>query len=41
MAFERVHRLPVVGVAGEIVGVISSLDVLRWFANEHGYVVGR
>jgi CBS domain-containing protein len=41
MAFERVHRLPVIGVTGEIVGVISSLDVLRWFAAEHGYVISR
>jgi CBS domain-containing protein len=39
MAFEGVHRLPIVGVAGEVVGLVSPLDVLRWLAREQGYVM--
>jgi CBS domain-containing protein len=40
MAFEAVHRVPVLGAAGQVVGVVSPLDVLRWLAREHGYVLG-
>ncbi len=40
MAFERVHRIPVVSASRRVVGILSSLDVLRWLAREHGYVVG-
>ena len=39
MAFEGVHRLPIVGVEGEVVGLVSPLDVLRWLAREQGYVM--
>jgi len=40
MAFESVHRVPVVGSGGQVVGLVSPLDVLRWIAREHGYVLG-
>jgi len=40
MAFENVHRVPVVDSSGLIVGIVSSLDILGWMAREHGYVVG-
>ncbi|HEX7672458.1 MAG TPA: CBS domain-containing protein [Polyangiaceae bacterium] len=40
MAFEGMHRVPVANTRGQIVGLISSLDVLRWMAQEHGYVLG-
>lgn len=40
MAFEGVHRVPVLGASGQVVGIVSSLDVLRWIARQHGYVVG-
>jgi CBS-domain-containing membrane protein len=30
MAWEGIHRLPVCGPAGEIVGIVSTLDVARW-----------
>lgn len=32
MAYEGVHRLPVVGSDGRVVGIISALDILRWIA---------
>lgn len=40
MAFEGVHRVPIVDGSGHIVGIVSSIDVLAWLAREHGYVVG-
>lgn len=39
MAFEGVHHLPALGSLGRCVGVLSSLDVLRWLARHDGYVV--
>lgn len=32
MAYEGVHRLPIVASTGEVVGVISTLDIVRWLA---------
>jgi CBS domain-containing protein len=40
MAYEAVHRLPVVGQEGTVIGVISPLDVMRWLARQHGYPIG-
>jgi predicted transcriptional regulator len=40
MAFERVHRVPVVGARGRVTGVVSPLDVMRWLARQHGYPIG-
>jgi CBS domain-containing protein len=39
MAFEGVHRVPIVAEDGRVVGLLSSLDVLRWFARASGYVI--
>jgi CBS domain-containing protein len=36
MTYERVHRLPVVGPDGEVVGIVSAMDVLRWLAHGAG-----
>jgi CBS domain-containing protein len=41
MAYEGIHRVPVVSDDGRVVGLLSSLDVLRWLALASGYVVGR
>ena len=41
MAFEGVHRIPVVDDAGRVSGVITTLDVLRWLAQEEGYLAPR
>ena len=40
MAFEGVHRVPVLGQRGQVVGMISPLDVMRWLARECGYTIG-
>jgi CBS domain-containing protein len=39
MAFEGVHRVPVVGPRGQVVGLVSPLDILGWLARRHGWVV--
>jgi CBS domain-containing protein len=39
MAYEGVHRIPVVSCSGDIVGLVSSLDVLRWLGQASGYLV--
>ncbi|MCK6552778.1 CBS domain-containing protein [Myxococcota bacterium] len=39
MAGEHVHRVPVVASDGKVVGILSSLDVLRWIAWENGYLI--
>ena len=33
MVFEGVHRLPVVSSGGQVVGILSSLDILCWLAS--------
>jgi CBS domain-containing protein len=40
MAYENVHRLPIINAQGQVVGVVSPIDVMRWMARRHGYVVG-
>ncbi len=37
MAFKRVHRLPIVSATGKLVGMVSSLDILRWLGDNDGY----
>lgn len=32
MAYEGVHRLPVVNADGQVTGIVSSLDIVRWVA---------
>jgi len=39
MAYEGVHRLPVVADDGRVVGILSSLDVLRWLGRRSGYLI--
>ena len=38
MAVEGVHRLPVVDEDGDIVGMLSTTDVVRWVAERAGYL---
>jgi CBS domain-containing protein len=39
MAYEGVHRIIVADAAGKPLGVVSSLDILRWIARRDGYVI--
>jgi CBS domain-containing protein len=39
MALERMAYLPIVTGEGRVSGMVSWLDVLRWFAQADGYVV--
>ena len=39
MAFEGIHRVPVVSDGHQVVGLLSSLDVLRWLAQQSGYLM--
>jgi CBS-domain-containing membrane protein len=36
MASYGVHRVPVLSPAGTVVGIVSTLDVLRWIAGPEG-----
>lgn len=36
MAYEGVHRLPIVDTGGQVVGVVSTLDIVRWLAESTG-----
>lgn len=38
MAMEDVHHAPIVSVRGRIVGLVSSLDIVRWLARNDGLV---
>lgn len=39
MSYEAVHRIAVTEKDGTVVGVLSSLDVMRWIAVDRGYTV--
>ena len=41
MAYEGVHRVPVVTSDGTVVGIVSTMDVVRWVAQQDGYVLPR
>ncbi len=37
MALEGVHRLPIIDGSRRVVGVLSTIDVLRWFRHRAGW----
>lgn len=39
MAYEGIHRLPIIDAAGTVVGLLSSLDILHWLACKTGNAV--
>jgi CBS domain-containing protein len=39
MAFEGVHRVPVVSEDGRVAGMVTAIDILRWLAQQDGYLV--
>jgi CBS domain-containing protein len=40
LAFEEVEHAAVVNADGQVVGLVSALDVTRWVARNSGYIVG-
>jgi CBS domain-containing protein len=41
MAVEDVHHIPIVDDTGRMVGVVSSMDIVRWLATNDGFAVNR
>lgn len=39
MAFEGIHRVPVVSSERQVVGIVSALDILRAVARSHGFAL--
>ena len=39
MAYENVHRIPVVASDGSVVGLVATLDILRWLAVNAGFAL--
>lgn len=39
MAYEGVHRVPVISGDGTVVGIVSAMDVVRWLASNDGYLI--
>lgn len=37
MASEEVHHLPIVDAAGQLIGIVSTMDVVGWLATNDGY----
>jgi CBS domain-containing protein len=40
MAVEDVHHVPIVSGRGLLIGVVSSMDIVRWLARNDGYLPG-
>jgi CBS domain-containing protein len=41
MAFEGVHRVPITSTGGTLVGLLSTIDIVRRMARTAGYVIPR
>lgn len=39
MAYEGIHRVPITGSDGSVIGIVAALDVLRWMAKQDGYIL--
>lgn len=39
MAYEHIHRVPITGSDGTVIGIATALDVLRWMAKQDGYIM--
>lgn len=37
MAFEDIHHVAIVDDVGTLIGIVSSMDVVRWLADNDGY----
>ena len=40
LSFENIEQIPVTGSGQEVIGMISSRDILSWLARRSGYVLG-
>jgi CBS domain-containing protein len=38
MAIEDLHHVPIISARGRLVGVVSSLDIVRWLACNDGVI---
>jgi CBS domain-containing protein len=41
MAWEGIHRLPICSERGDVVGILSALDIVRWISRGEGYSARR
>jgi CBS domain-containing protein len=41
MAYEGIHRVPIISEQGKVVGILSAVDVMRWLARHGGFVVSK
>jgi CBS domain-containing protein len=39
LAFEGIHRAPVLSREGRVVGMVTILDILRWLSRQDGYLL--
>jgi CBS domain-containing protein len=39
MAYDGVHRVPVLDDDGSVIGLLSAIDVMRWLGREAGYAI--
>ncbi|MBS1118207.1 MAG: hypothetical protein H6Q90_435 [Deltaproteobacteria bacterium] len=37
MAFEDVHHVPIVDAGGRMIGIVSTMDIVRWLARNDGF----
>jgi CBS domain-containing protein len=38
MASEDIHHLPIVDGIGQLIGIVSTMDIVRWLAGNDGFV---
>jgi CBS domain-containing protein len=38
MARESIHHIPIVDGSGRLIGVVSTMDVVRWLAANDGFI---
>jgi CBS domain-containing protein len=38
MANEGIHHIPIVDACGRMIGIVSTLDIVRWLATNDGYL---
>lgn len=41
MAIEKVHHIPIVDDDGLLIGIVSTMDVVRWLATNDGFTLPR